>query len=784
MNNEIAEEYCFRQEVLPLLVFGVLINLAGPFLNNQILGIPLVFMDMSGTAVVALLLGPWWAAAVGLLANAFNGLAFSSYFPFGIVNIMGGLVWGYWFRLSNARAPNTNSKMLWFRYWISNTLQMVLIGALVCGVLSFIIKLILYPQMGLPLHYYKPIYLEMLGRFNQIGIHQFAEPLAVLAIDLYRDLCDKIITVTIAVIIVITVRFAPDLAVNRNATTSWQERLSTDAASILLFVVTQFLYLLIARFTTPEIHLNGALQSVNWLRDNTIITLLYSPIIIAVAAFLFFSFNANSKIGSFIDRHRKQRLCGYLRFVSSHQVLSTIARRPWFAQPITQFVNLTGIVLGIAIWPYRNSTEFATPATTTLYLLGMAFFSVLFFKNKQWITMWIGSITGTINNLHSWMDIRSNTQAINVMQIIGELLQGRLLFSRKSIMQRGKLLYCPCYHPNIPAKDGVAIPHNHNQLLIIFIVEQARTITYQELVTIETITNQLHIKTAIIIANDPIFIDQESKNLALQMKTIELLLLPWQSIERLIAKNARGEPINHEFFAEGVLQMTEKRITNDESSLAWEFGNAPYLALANRALSSLAHIIDKLLANSHVVDFGCGRGRHTLYALLKGHHVIAIDKQSKACEDLAINLNHAGILQEYYEILENDFLDVDQQSICSADLVIITGVLQHCQDAAELTSRLCCIRDAANKPGATIFIEMLFDMKFDGNPPAGRLNISVKSFEESLLELFPTAKWQIERVTGPAHSVLDFSGEGRSFFSKAKIVEQVACEYVITDVGH
>ena len=78
-----------------LLCLGCLaINLFGRLTVN-VLEIPL-YLDMVGTAVAAIILGPWWGAGVGVSTN-FLGVGLSGYdsIPFAIVNVAGALVWGY-----------------------------------------------------------------------------------------------------------------------------------------------------------------------------------------------------------------------------------------------------------------------------------------------------------------------------------------------------------------------------------------------------------------------------------------------------------------------------------------------------------------------------------------------------------------------------------------------------------------------------------------------------------------------------------------------------------------
>ncbi|MDO2933816.1 ECF transporter S component [Paeniglutamicibacter sulfureus] len=83
-----------RRRKLMLLLACVCLNVLG-FTLVAWLGLPLYF-DMVGTAIVAIVLGPWAGVAVGLTTNAI-GLAItdSSSIAFALVNIAGALVWGY-----------------------------------------------------------------------------------------------------------------------------------------------------------------------------------------------------------------------------------------------------------------------------------------------------------------------------------------------------------------------------------------------------------------------------------------------------------------------------------------------------------------------------------------------------------------------------------------------------------------------------------------------------------------------------------------------------------------
>lgn len=79
---------------LALMVACVLLNLAGRVLVD-VLHLP-VYLDMVGTAIAAIALGPWRGAVVGGATNTVAVLT-SGWIsiPFGLVNVAGALVWGH-----------------------------------------------------------------------------------------------------------------------------------------------------------------------------------------------------------------------------------------------------------------------------------------------------------------------------------------------------------------------------------------------------------------------------------------------------------------------------------------------------------------------------------------------------------------------------------------------------------------------------------------------------------------------------------------------------------------
>jgi len=83
-----------RWIVAALLVACVALNLLGRVLVD-VLTLPL-YLDMTGTAIAAVGLGPWWGALVGVATNlAGSASSGAASIPFALVNVVGALIWGY-----------------------------------------------------------------------------------------------------------------------------------------------------------------------------------------------------------------------------------------------------------------------------------------------------------------------------------------------------------------------------------------------------------------------------------------------------------------------------------------------------------------------------------------------------------------------------------------------------------------------------------------------------------------------------------------------------------------
>ena len=92
--------YLLMYETGVIVAAGLFLNYVGLTLSRHLESI--LFLDMTGTALVAFLLGPWWGAIVGLLSNSVvNWLLFPgsggdvAIFPWSLVSMTGAIYWGW-----------------------------------------------------------------------------------------------------------------------------------------------------------------------------------------------------------------------------------------------------------------------------------------------------------------------------------------------------------------------------------------------------------------------------------------------------------------------------------------------------------------------------------------------------------------------------------------------------------------------------------------------------------------------------------------------------------------
>lgn len=118
--------YLLLYETGVIVAAGLLLNYIGLTLSRHLESI--LFLDMTGTALVAFLLGPWWGAIVALLSNSVvNWLLYPEtgadvvIFPWSLVNIAGAVYWGWMARQAGFQkylrtGRNSALSHAWFLY--------------------------------------------------------------------------------------------------------------------------------------------------------------------------------------------------------------------------------------------------------------------------------------------------------------------------------------------------------------------------------------------------------------------------------------------------------------------------------------------------------------------------------------------------------------------------------------------------------------------------------------------------------------------------------------------
>jgi hypothetical protein len=132
-----VSSYLLLHELTVIVAAGVLLNYLGLMLSLRLQNI--LYLDMVGTALAALLLGPWWGALTALLSSALvNWVLYPGpgadvvIFPWVLVNMTGGFFWGFLARRTAfhryVKTPRTSA--------LSHASYLVTFGVLGAAVMS------------------------------------------------------------------------------------------------------------------------------------------------------------------------------------------------------------------------------------------------------------------------------------------------------------------------------------------------------------------------------------------------------------------------------------------------------------------------------------------------------------------------------------------------------------------------------------------------------------------------------------------------------------------------
>lgn len=162
--------------VIPFLLGCVLLNFCGDIFVRA-LAVPL-YLDMVGTAVAAIVLGPWWGAGIAVLSNLVSmPVRGTDTGVMALVGVAGALAWGYGVRKLNLGRD------------LSGFFMLGILTAVVCTVVAVPILLTVYG--GGNGHAGDQIW----QRFTESGTPL---PIAVFAANITTSTMDKLLTIFIA----------------------------------------------------------------------------------------------------------------------------------------------------------------------------------------------------------------------------------------------------------------------------------------------------------------------------------------------------------------------------------------------------------------------------------------------------------------------------------------------------------------------------------------------------------------------------------------------------------
>jgi energy-coupling factor transport system substrate-specific component len=176
-----------RRRFAPLTLVGcLLLNVVGLVVVQQ-LHLPL-YLDMVGTAVAAIVFGPWYGVAMGLLTNLCGvAVGITGAAPFALVNAVGALVWGY-----GVRRFGMGGDIV--RYF-----QLNLLVALACSLVGAPLNVLLFA--GFSGHGSDTVTLSL----ETMGLPMVA---AAFSTNLLTSVIDKLLTGFIALIVFVWLRGA------------------------------------------------------------------------------------------------------------------------------------------------------------------------------------------------------------------------------------------------------------------------------------------------------------------------------------------------------------------------------------------------------------------------------------------------------------------------------------------------------------------------------------------------------------------------------------------------
>jgi SAM-dependent methyltransferase len=611
-----------------------------------------------------------------------------------------------------------------------------------------------------------------------------AEVVALFLGDLIRELTDKALLVLLALIFVKFMGFIPDTLEPdaESSQMSNQARFSTDAFSILIFTFTCAVYLLAARIFTPTIIIRPQVArfSIYWLREPQVLALLFAPVVLSIIAFLLLSYGPDSIAGRRLDAKRRRRESLYHSLTSPTKFSPDILATSEVFR-LLKADGVYGLLFTVLLWPSKESVLGGTVNSILIYFGVMAAFAGVFFFHRREFSRSFGRAYQLLTTLHGWLVLRdSKVNSSHVFTMFAELFKDDLQVSASGVKRHGPISYLPAV---VIAEKGYVYEITRDQpgrRLLLIVAEKPGNIDTQVHESIDELLEATGINVAMVLTLSPVVPEKSSVRWLKyqEEKGRTVLLVAPEDVEDAIYESTRNNS-SQLAFTRGRIHVSDSLVgATKETGLTIEDGAQ---RLAERALPYVAHVLQTMRPGSSVLDLGAGRGRHVIAALKRGHRVFAIERNQKACADMRSFVSQIGGIDCSFDVLCEDYLDTDPETVGLVDFVIITGVLQHTTNPADLRKHLRHIREFTFAPYSRLCIEMLFDMRMDGRTPTdGRFDWSQAPFEEILAAEFPPSVWTLELVRGPTQREQCFADGARSFIASAKRVSSTSVEYLIS----
>ncbi len=417
-SNQLQSEFLLYREVLPIMLVGILLNMGGRFAAEN-LKISYLFLDQVGTVMMAILCGPWWGASVGILSNTINGNVFETYFPFGVVSVIAGVIIGYYARLAELRPRLIDADTPDLEFFSKSVLVVILLLAFGSSAVSLLIKTHLYPLAERPFLFGK-FYVELIPKMKAFFGNVQSDLLMLWLIDVLREFIDKSIVTMLAFSFAIGYGFEPPAL----RLTKPLERIYTDTLSMLVFSVSYSFYLVMAKIFVPKINFPGARHSIDWLQHPGMIAMFYSPLILCLLAFFLLSLNGNSALGRKYAAALCERDSRYARKAAaipdSYEMLE---KTPLFK--LVEKKSVYGLLVAVASWPFGKNLEL--PVLLGLYFAFAIAFLAVFFKGNRDRRKRMLEMSKCCRHLHNWLAVGTKQSGQLIVELFMELFKAKKL---------------------------------------------------------------------------------------------------------------------------------------------------------------------------------------------------------------------------------------------------------------------------------------------------------------------------------------------------------------------